>query len=260
MQLHKLQVALLGSIFQPAQVEIDAGEYITTTAELTASQQLDIYRGSIISGMSGALENTYPVCKQLVGPDFFDAMAHEYIINTPSTHPDLNIYGSTLAEFIAGFEPASELPYLSDVARLEWLWAQVFSAADDSGKNLEQLADLTEDQMLSVVFRLSPTTGLLQSDYPINAIWNMHHFPETGQDEVINLDQGGVKLLVWRDGLEMKIEVLDDIKWLFLSLVQQQQAFSVICETLLRHFPDADAGQALAATIQPGWVQSFRVC
>lgn len=258
MQLRKLQTAMLESIFHPFQGEVKPQHYISETAVFSAEQQLDIYRGSIISGISGALDNTYPVCRQLTGGDFFDAMAHEYIVNTPSLHPDLNIYGRTLAEFIDNFEPANELPYLSDIARLEWLLAEVFSAADERLGNLDELAYLSEQDLQKVIFQLPLASRLLQSDFPIEAVWSMHQGAEINYDEEINLDQGGVKLIVWRDGLDMKVEILDEHQWSFLVHIQQQHNFSSICESMINDFPGVDMGHELARVIQAGWVSFFR--
>jgi len=259
MLLHELQSTLLDSIFNPALTEIKPNQTISETRGLSAAQQLDIYRGSVVSGMIGALAETYPVCKQLVGNDFFDSMVEKYVLQTPSIHPDLNVYGGTLAEFIDEFKPVDGLSYLSDVARLEWLWSQAFSAGNEGGVLLDELAYISEYDMPSVVFIMSQGAGLLQSNYPVDVIWKMHRAPEENQSETINLDQGGVKLIVWRENLDIKIEAVENISWVFLILVQQQKDFASICERILQDYPDVDMGQELAKVIQAGWVQSFRL-
>ena len=41
-------------------------------------------------------------------------------------------YGEEFPDFLATFEPAAELPYLSDVARLDRFWTQAHVAADQT--------------------------------------------------------------------------------------------------------------------------------
>ncbi len=62
----------------------------------------------------------YPVCCQLVGEIFFNATALSFINQCPCLSPDLGDYGKQFPDFIANFEPVKHLPYLSDVAHLEW--------------------------------------------------------------------------------------------------------------------------------------------
>ena len=45
------------------------------SAPLSPAQQLAVYRSSVAGGMTRALAQTYPVCRRLVGEDFFRAMA-----------------------------------------------------------------------------------------------------------------------------------------------------------------------------------------
>ncbi|MFX9866817.1 DNA-binding domain-containing protein, partial [Acinetobacter baumannii] len=88
------------------------------------------YRATSIANATAALRLAYPVCRLITGDDYFDALARRYRAACPSRDGDLNRYGDRFAAFLDGFEPVRALPYLPDVARLEWSVHVATMAAD----------------------------------------------------------------------------------------------------------------------------------
>src|SRR5262245_39393997 len=84
-------------------------------------QRLGFYRTNVLSNYLEGLRATYRCVENLVGPGCFAYYADQFIRETPSRSGDLNRYGSELADFLARAPIAMQLPYLADVARLEWL-------------------------------------------------------------------------------------------------------------------------------------------
>src|SRR5206468_117060 len=81
---------------------------------------LAVYRRNIAANYRNALGATYPVVKQLVGGDFFDHAVDQFTTAHPSRGGDLNEYGGEFPAFLRRFTRAASLPYLPDVAALEW--------------------------------------------------------------------------------------------------------------------------------------------
>ena len=84
-----------------------------------AARRFRVYRNNVRVALVEALAAAYPAVLSLVGTAFFERMALVYASDRPATERTLNLYGGAFADFIAGFAPARELPYLADVARLE---------------------------------------------------------------------------------------------------------------------------------------------
>src|SRR3990167_8802339 len=82
---------------------------------------LGIYRNNIFTHLTQALKNIYPLIHQLVGDEFFQFCAKEYINQYPSGNGDLQNYGEYFNVFLADFTPAAHLIYLAEVATFEWL-------------------------------------------------------------------------------------------------------------------------------------------
>src|ERR1700693_4340650 len=115
-----------------AAVLATAGTSPTFVLEGPASgaERIAIYRRTMFTNYRNALGATYPVVQKLVGTFFFEAAVAEFVRACPSRSGDLNAYGDTFGVFLAGFPPAADLPYLGDVARLEWAIDEANRAED----------------------------------------------------------------------------------------------------------------------------------
>src|SRR5450830_2078243 len=82
-----------------------------------SASRFAVYRNNVHGSLINALASAYPVTLQLVGDEFFRAMAGCYVQANPPSSPVISAYGATFSSFIQGFEPAASVPYLADVAR-----------------------------------------------------------------------------------------------------------------------------------------------
>ena len=259
-QLQQIQQLFIQAIFDDNSASSAINElavYLVHNNQLSSDKQISIYRDSVFGSLSTALAQIYPVCRKLVGEEFFDFMATQYIKKYYSTSPDLAEYGNQLALFIADFKPAAELVYLADVARLEWAWHKAFHGPDQDGLNINDLAKALQQQSQSLSLELALGASLISSIYPVDAIW-LANQDENEHDEVINLDQGGVKLLLWRKQYDMHIDTLNDNEWLFLNAIAEIQSFMGICDHFEAH-PEVDVATLLPKCIQNGWIAEFKL-
>jgi len=161
-------------------------------------ERLRTHRETVLGSLADALEATHPVCLRLVGPDFFRALARRFAREVPSRSPDLNDFGAELGEYLERFEPARALPYLPDVARLEWALHRARHAGDAPPLDAAALAALPEGERAEFPFRLAPGTTLVESPYPIDRIWEVNQ-PGWPGDGSVCLDAGAVHLVVARE-------------------------------------------------------------
>lgn len=135
-----------------------------------------VYRNNVVISLIDALADTYPVVRQLVGEDFFHAMAREHACKHPPTSPVLAFYGQDFPDFIANFEAAASLPYLADVARLEWAYVCTFHAADAQSLAPQALSGLlSQPERLSLArLHFAPAVRLIRSRHAIVSLWQAH--------------------------------------------------------------------------------------
>jgi uncharacterized protein (UPF0276 family) len=137
-------------------------------------QRLGIYRGNLTSGWDKALSAACPVVRQMVGEEFFTALAREYGKAWPSQDPDLNKFGEHFAQFLEGFEHVADYPWLPDVARLEWKLHRAYYAPDAPALGAAQLSAYSPKQVESARFTLAPSTALDKSAWATARLWLAH--------------------------------------------------------------------------------------
>jgi hypothetical protein len=255
--LRDLQRDILRGLVTPEQAPA-ALTWINGEGSLSALSQYTAYRHSVQGGLIKALEEIYPVCQKLVGEDFFATMALEYIRHNPSTSPDLTDYGSNINLFIAKFRPAESLPYFADVALLEWQWHRVFNGNNPACIGIDSLTSYNPEQHLKLQFKLSDNIGLVQSNYPIHRIWQANQEDYEG-DDTINLDDGGIQLIVWRDELTRRIDPLTESEWMLINALRSGKKFEQICQVFSAMNEENIIGQFLALCFQNGWVQAIEL-
>jgi hypothetical protein len=222
----------------------------------TPEQRLNVYRNNTQLGLTEALRDGYPVVNKLVGTEFFNQLARSYIRRYPPKAGCLLCYGGGFAEFIQDYQPANGLPYLPDVARLEWLWHEAFHEADAFALDMAKLATMAPEAYDKLGFVLHPSARFLASDFPILKIWqaNQEGYESDGR---INLDEGGCRLLVYRPQLEVVIIPLDETDYLFLTLLDRKQTLTQAVEHVLSLVPKFNVQTVLKHWIGNGLITDF---
>ncbi|MEJ2180080.1 MAG: DNA-binding domain-containing protein [Gammaproteobacteria bacterium] len=230
---------------------------------ISGARRLQIYHNNIYISLTDALNAVYPVVNRLVDDEFFRFMATEYIAAHPSRSGNLHDFGNQFAHFIKSFQPAGELVYLSDVARLEWAYHSVFHAADSPNFDITKLEQITEQDYHKLVFTPNPASQLIESPYPILQIWeanqddreldkNNNAIPET-----ISLDDGETHLLVIRRNLDIEFQTMGYAEYAFLAACYKQNNFFAACDAATQVEPECNVGQLLLKHIQTHTLISF---
>jgi hypothetical protein len=96
---------------------------------IAAAEALAVHRNTALYGLANALRLDHPTVDALVGADFFDRAARDFVLALPPSSAWLTGYGEGFADFLETYAPVSELPYLADVARLDFAIAAVGAEA-----------------------------------------------------------------------------------------------------------------------------------
>ncbi len=218
---------------------------------------VQIYRHNTFASLTAALKDVYPVVARLVGEEFFRYAADQYIHQHPSTSGNLHDFGGRFAAFLTAFTPAATLPYLPDVARLEWAYHRVFHAAEHAPLPVDQLAQVPPVQHGHLIFGLHPATRLLESEYPVLRIWQANQ--PGAADEQIDLREGGDRLLVFRRGLDIEFKRLSNGEYILLRAFSFERRFAEASAAALEAEPQLDLAETLRQHGVLGTVTSFRL-
>lgn len=203
------QSAFAAALLEP---EIDLHAGLRVPAGINPAHRFTVHRNNAVAALVDALASAFPVTQALVGQDFFRAMARERVRVDPPRSPVINDYGAGFAAYIAGFTPVAGLPYLADVARLEYLRVQAFHAADAEPLDVAAYHALlaTPERIAATRVVLHPACAWLQSRYAVHSIWNAHQ----GIDDLADANLGAVHLdtpesvLVTRPRMQVLVDLL----------------------------------------------------
>lgn len=170
-----------------------------------ARRRLAIYREAIDANRRSALRSAYPVVARLVGEAFFDEAARRLAASAPPACADLNRYGDGFPAFLSTYSHAKAMPWLADVARLEWAWHEALSAAGAAGIDFAALAAVHAEEQPALRFSLHPSVRLVRSAWPVLAIWEANQ-PE--RDGTPDRDEGADDVLVWREDQRVRLALL----------------------------------------------------
>ncbi|KWN05607.1 hypothetical protein WT83_29030 [Burkholderia territorii] len=159
-------------------------------------ERLSIYRNNAKVNRIAALADAFANVVMLVGGDYFRALARAYVNAESAKSANLHDDGSTLPVFIRDFAPAAELPYLADIAQVDWLLHRAYFADNATPLEPPALACLDAQRFARATLRLMPSVGVARSKrWPIADILSMN-----AGGCAARLDAGAQSVLVWRDG------------------------------------------------------------
>lgn len=202
-----------------------APDAVAPIAGLPSERRFNVYRNNIAVSLREALETAFPVVRQLVGDEFFAAMAKVYIERELPASPLLFEYGAGFAGFVEGFEPAGGLPYLSDVARLEYARTTAFHAADAAPIDISALAQIPAEAVDNVRFGFHPSVQFLGSDWPVYSIWQAHQ-GENATPSLAGIQFEAETGLVVRPELEVHVRQLSTTAFEFCRLMQDGRSLA----------------------------------
>ena len=180
-----------------------------------ASRRFRVYRNNVRVALIEALAAAYPAVLRLVGEPFFNRMAGAFAAAEPARERTLNFYGEGFANFIAGFAPARELPYLADVAQLERAVLGARHAADAAALDPAEVAALGPG-ISSARMIAHPATRLVRSEYPIADIWYANAGDAPSAADLV-FAEGPAGALVLRPDLSVSVEALAPGRYAFVK-------------------------------------------
>lgn len=133
-----------------------------------------VYRNNVQASLIDLLADRFPVVQALVGTEFFRAMARAFVRAERPRDASLFRYGGSFPAFVAGFEPARELPYLPDVAQVENAWHESWGAEEAEPIGLRELAAAPPEQLLRSRLGIHPAVRLVRSPWPVGSLWIAH--------------------------------------------------------------------------------------
>ena len=220
-------------------------DFATRLLEPGAPPGMAVYRDNVFGNWSKALAGAYPIVRKIVGENFFDMLARDYSRMHPSTCGDLNRYGALLPRFVADYAGTQDLPYLPDVARMEWLAHLGYYAADAKPFEFPALSQLPENPRL----QLAPSCALLRSDWPLGRLWEVHQDEFAGEFSV-DFAAGIERVLIHRPEWRVQVRSITLGDFRFLAGAGRGETLGAALQAACALDAAFDPSTALATWVQ----------
>ncbi|MCC7260579.1 MAG: putative DNA-binding domain-containing protein [Alphaproteobacteria bacterium] len=252
--LRKLQKDFTAHIFCGDDTVLD----IVSGGALSPAERMHIYHNNSFLTLTDTLRGIYPVVCRLVDTRFFSYAAQAFIPGHPPTSGNLHDYGAAFPDFLADFAPAQTLPYLPDVARMEWALHAAYHAPDAPPFDVEALLRLPPDAYATLQFSLHPSCRFVESPYPILHIWNAHR-DSAREPASITLTEDAARafFLVQRIDREVQVHPLDQGEYIFLRELQAGKALEQSFKLAASSQPNTDLQQLLIGNVSRATLSGF---
>ncbi len=224
--------------------------------------RLAVYRNNVVSSLVDALAETFPVVQQLVGTEFFRAMAAVFVRQSPPRSRVLAHYGQEFPSFIAAFEPARGLPYLADVARLEVARVAAYHAADADpvSDEMVSLALSSGDRMGELQLVMHPSLATLESPYAVVTLWAAHQTecPTEGDIAPVDVDVPESALIL-RSGLDVLVLTAPAGAVAFVEAVRSALNLGEAAARAMAASPNFDLTASLSQLLTHGALASIHL-
>jgi hypothetical protein len=250
--LHDLQRAVYRSLV--TRDDGDAAACIRADG-IAAADRLNIYRNTLYGTLSNALRLSYPVVHRLVGAEFFETSAQKFIEGEPPRGAYLDEYGAGFPDFLARFAAAASVPYLSDVARLEWEVSCALHAPDATPLDVAALHEVAEGDHDRVRFVPHPSVRMIRADFPVDTIWRAVLDQDDAALGAIDLSDAPLWLLVQRLPIGIDVRRLNEAAWRCTSALCAGRPL----EEAIEGAPAVDVSTLLAEHLAAGRFIAFNI-
>lgn len=222
---------------------------------LSGERRLQVYRNNHFTALREALRAVYPVIERLVGETFFTGAADAYVAVNPSHSGNIQDYGGAFPSFLNDYAPAHSLPYLGDVAALEWRRLQTAIAPPHTPMDLKALAAVPTETLPELHFHHQPAARAFESRFPILSIWEFCQ--QTEPKGELDLDMGAQRVLFSRPRLDVEMRLITVGEYAFLKVLCRGETFEVACRAALELEPAFDIEERFATLVRDEILTSF---
>lgn len=197
---------------------------------VTGEERMEVYAKGYRARIRESLAEVYEGVHHVLGSERFDELSELYARRYPSHNYNLNYAGRHLPELLPHFSASRSLPFLSDLAKLEWLVWEAFHSFDGAPLQPSQIQEIPMEEWENMKIVFQPSVRLITSDWPILDLWLARH-RRAGEPP---LDWVGrpQRVLVGRKEDQVRCELLDSNQYRLLEGLLAGKSLGQACEEL----------------------------
>lgn len=168
-----------------------------------AARRIGVHTDGYPARVQEALREAFPAIAHILGHDTFAALARRFAFGA-TLAANLNAVGAGLAGLLERDPLGSDLPFLCDLARLEWAVATAFHAPTEPRFDAKGCEAWGPEDWAQLRLRFQPGTALVASAWPIHDLRAARDVPRDAID--VDLVDRPQAVLVFRRELDVSTE------------------------------------------------------
>lgn len=180
-------------------------------------ERMAVYAGAYLARMAEALKETFEAVARFAGEAAFIDLCEGYVEAYPSGEYNLSEIGHSFAAYAAKTSYAAKLPFIKDLASLEWAVSRAFHAPGREPARMERFAGWDDEHWSRARIRVQEGCSLLRSAWPVADLWNARKMPEGRID--VAIEGRPQTVFVYRAGLDVRVRVVSAAEAAFLERV-----------------------------------------
>jgi hypothetical protein len=227
--------------------------------QLGAEERVDIYAQMYYARLVDVLEGDFPRISSILGCERFHDVVSAYLALHPSTSPSLRHLGRSFPAFLRDCTETKDLPFLSDVATLEWARLEVFDAADAEPLRIEHVQTIAPDAWPTLKLQIIPAFQIVQSAWPVHDIWKIAEESTPNPKDIVPTE---TIVRVWRREFMVYHTKMDSVEQTALASIIAGEPFASVCAALETQMSEEEAASAIGSLvlrwIEDGILASFQ--
>lgn len=221
---------------------------------MDVEDRLAVYSDAYFSRIVEALEIDFEATCKVLGKETFFELVKDYLKEFPSTSTNIDEIGSKLPDFIRKLDPGITIPYLSELAQVEWALIEAFYADDLPLFDPNSLRKVPHASWDKVKLIMDTSVKLIETKWPVHIIW------EARKSSIVpEIRQSPGLYLIYRNGYSVELREKSETEFKALKLAQDGQNIGTICEGLKKEMTSEELMMIFKSWMQSGLIRDLGV-
>lgn len=217
-------------------------KYVFSCGKQKQLQRFSIYRNTIFLSLIESLSHVFSTVLNLVGEDNFKVLTREFIKHHLPEEAHLSAYGGKFSDFIRTQpQVISDIPYLADLACLDWQRHLSYFAEDCDTLDMISLSAMSPEDMFSAKLTLAKSVMLFKSNFPVSHLLKM----ESLEIETLSLEEEFLLTQRLQGSENIQTRRVTEADFTFLNRIQAGDELGEAFIATSEVFPDFDLQEAL---------------
>ena len=219
-----------------------------------------MYAEGYFSRLLDSLAESFQTVARLLEPEGFARVVADYLEAHPSTHANILEVGDRFPEFLARHPSRGALPFLGDLAALEWSVLVSLLAEDLPAFESGGLSAMDASHWPDVRVKLDSSVILQEANSAIDKLWTSRGESDDDFRLVLeSLRPSPTSLLIYRENFIVHVETPATAHFRLLSDLKSGRALGEICERIAGEpgIPSADIQSCFEKWAQQGIIRSY---